>query len=1251
MTPLSSVGTSPVESIFMRGADEPPTLLGQQFIGAGSSSRLAESRASDPGVLRLFETVRDEAMEALFNSAADGGKVRQTYDAGYEVARTSVENIALVLLALRKEGDDSANCDQLGRQLCALMVKDKLGTESGFIAYRQGNHYDKVQAALAPINRAVKGDEALYDRFMKSRLEPALRQCLEAGSDGVSENEEQRTLEISARAAYAVESMSAPSLRKAGNSEADILRGAANRLRVLLHSAELYKLPAAVAAKPPTLADAETNTTAMPRQGIRRGDSYGSDGGTLSDRSDASSEIGDERNGPGVFSQREQITFNWSGDSKFPEQKPSASANVSFNVNVNVNVQDHVEKKGDGEPIPAHLRDNFRGTSVPPGMEDVRHPQGVTADAGDIKANGPASEAAARLTSSSARSPLDSSASAADSNSGRGEVGQKYEADHRGEEDNAAGFSQFAREFVRDSPGKLKEISKEFQAVRSGVDVSDEFQRVRDKWESLGGGAPDLKSIASQGPNGTLKRGASTSHARLSTTNRPVLVGPAFYPASPEEGANRTGETEPVPAHSDGIAMQARQDAQGPQVAVAKAENAMGHGAVNEASDTASQTASQEHSASLEIPQTSAQPVLPPKAEAPTDAPQEVSSSESMIGSSGVSDSGVSDFAAQQRNARPGDLKAEINKMLDEAESLHRDSTLFKAQARSAQPVLPPKAEVPTEAPQEVSSSESIIGTPDLSDFSWQQISARRAGLKEAVNKMLYGEEPSQGISTLDKAQETPAQPDFRQNTEAPTEAPREVLSSESTASFPGALGTSVEQRRTTPASSEGLAKKAEVDEPVPAPRRQNSGNTGVSSAMANNFHQQQAVIQALGTETEVAGTYEMLTPLQLSMPLKAQATSVQVDSRPAAEEQVAASSQVPLAESSVGLPYVSGTVEEQRLDKVNLDHQKSFERLDGFLDEGLKETKKIDADLQEMIDEFESLKERTKPVEEEKGSARSDFQSEAEIATAASPKYAEPVPAPRLSPATLSLTQPELLLTGGATMFRNMLPRNLSETSSRIELPVEPRLTGAPVMTRHRMFQRDSLESSRRLEPPAESLSTRAMATLRASALRQDFSQGSPQFEPRATSSQASSPREPLDTEPGARGLSGHPLQAGPVPSVSGGRDIVGSDAKTIDGKRPGMPAYVPLSTTNRPIQISPSIRAFEVPAPTFQYDKWKAAVSSTPRDRDGAIGSDAPLPEDANATLEPDQFQSLSPEGYYKLGQGHEMEVREDGSVEWRR
>ncbi|TWC66599.1 hypothetical protein FB597_105185 [Herbaspirillum sp. SJZ099] len=1221
MTPLSSVGTSPVESIFMRGADEPPTLLGQQFIGAGSSSRSAEIQASKPGVLRLFDTVRDEAVAALFDSAADGGKARQIYDAAYDVARTSVEDIALVLLALRQEGNDSVNCDELGRKLCALMVKDKLGAGSGFIAYRQGNRYDKVQAALAPINRAVQGDKAIYDRFLTSRLEPALRQCLEAGSDGASQNEEQRTLEISTRAAYAVESMSAPSLRKVGSSEADILRGAATRLRVLLYSAELYKFPAAVAAKPPTFADAETNTAAMPRQGIRRGDSYGSDGGTLSDQSDVASEIGEERNGPGVFSQRDsssKITINWPGDPKFPEQKPSA--NVSLNVNVNVNVENPVEKKEAGEPVPSQPRDNLAGTGVPPGMENVRHPQGVTADAGDTKAHGPASEAAARLTSSSAGSPPDSSASAAASNSGWDEVVQKYEADHRGEEDNAAGFSKFAREFVRDNPGKLKEISKEFQAVRSGVDVSDEFQRVRDKWESLGGGAPDLKNIAFQGPNGTLKRGASTPHARLSTTNRPVLVGPAFYPTSHEEGANGTGGAEPVPAHSDEIVMQARQDVQGPQVAVVKAENAMGHGAVNEASDTASQTASQERSASLEIPQTSAQPVLPPKAEVPTDAPQEVSSSESMIGSPGVSDSGVSDFAAQQRNARPGDLKAEINKMLDEAESLQRDSALFKAQARSAQPVLPPKAEVPTEAPQEVSSSESMIGTPDLSDFSWQQISARRAGLKEAVNKMLYGEEPSQGISTLDKAQETPAQPDLRQNTEAPTEAPREVLSSESTASFPGALGTSVEQRRTTPASSEELAKKTEVDEPVPAPRRQNSGNTGVSSAMANNFHPQQAVIQALGTETEVAGTYEMLTPLQLSMPLKAQATAVQVDSRPAAEEQVAASSQVPLAESSVGLPYVSGTVEEQRLDKVNLDHQKSFERLDGFLDEGLKETKKIDADLQEMIDEFESLKERTKPVEEEKGSARSDFQPEAEVATAASPKYAEPVPAPRLSPATLSLTQPELLLTGGATMFRNMLPRNLSETSSR-------------------------------LEPPAESLSTRAMATLRASALRQDFSQGSPQFEPRATSSQVSSPREPLDTEPGARGLSGHPLQAGPVPSVSEGRDIVGRDAKTIDGKRPGMPAYVPLSTTNRPIQISPSIRAFEVPAPTFQYDKWKAAVSSTPRGRDGAIGSDAPLPEDANATLEPDQFQSLSPEGYYKLDQGHEMEVREDGSVEWRR
>ncbi|PRC93872.1 hypothetical protein [Solimicrobium silvestre] len=141
----------------------------------------SSSADSNLGGLRTIDIAESKALEAVFKHDSN---VESIYKNGSYAAKIGVANIAIALSELSHHDGNADYCVSKQKELCALIVNDKyrLGDESGFSAWKQGNCYEKVEALSKDVFTKL-GDPSqgnIFERVMGGEVMPAIRTFIES---------------------------------------------------------------------------------------------------------------------------------------------------------------------------------------------------------------------------------------------------------------------------------------------------------------------------------------------------------------------------------------------------------------------------------------------------------------------------------------------------------------------------------------------------------------------------------------------------------------------------------------------------------------------------------------------------------------------------------------------------------------------------------------------------------------------------------------------------------------------------------------------------------------------------------------------------------------------------------------------------------------------------------------------------------------------------------------------------------------
>ena len=153
---------------------------------AASTEGIAASEARLSNDTRLIDQAEASALEAISVKADKPDEFTRIVAQGTHAATIGVSDLALALSTLRIHGgaEVSDDCNRLSRELCVLVMEDKLGEESGFSQWQKNNCYDKVQQLSekihAKLNSVVRNNKLdLFTAVFYSDVMPVIRQHLE----------------------------------------------------------------------------------------------------------------------------------------------------------------------------------------------------------------------------------------------------------------------------------------------------------------------------------------------------------------------------------------------------------------------------------------------------------------------------------------------------------------------------------------------------------------------------------------------------------------------------------------------------------------------------------------------------------------------------------------------------------------------------------------------------------------------------------------------------------------------------------------------------------------------------------------------------------------------------------------------------------------------------------------------------------------------------------------------------------------
>lgn len=230
---------------------------------AASTEGAVASKALLPNATRPIDQAESSAFEAISRIADKPEDFKRIVAQGTHAATIGVSDLALALSTLRIHGgaEVSDDCNRLSRQLCMLVMGDKLGEESGFSHWQKNNCYDKVQqlsekihAKLDAVVRHNKSD--LFTTVFNTDVMPVIRQHLEAKFGSLSlatwKKVEEAKGTISDAAAKAATRVLSTFQSPNGGAN---LHSMMNQVRVAYHWAELMRPVDEKSVVPPAVED------------------------------------------------------------------------------------------------------------------------------------------------------------------------------------------------------------------------------------------------------------------------------------------------------------------------------------------------------------------------------------------------------------------------------------------------------------------------------------------------------------------------------------------------------------------------------------------------------------------------------------------------------------------------------------------------------------------------------------------------------------------------------------------------------------------------------------------------------------------------------------------------------------------------------------------------------------------------------------------------------------------------------------